>query len=209
MTVLTVFEYIAVLSFAVSGSILAVRKHMDLYGSLILALMTAMGGGLMRDVMIGNIPPLVLSDASYLLVAAGASAIVYLLYERIETLQYPLRILDAVGLGIFTVLGTRLALDYGLPVYSSVMIGMISGTGGGMIRDVLAREVPLVLQREIYAMAAFLGGSGYVLIVRMLRPSEQLEPWIALAMAFFIAIFRILSVYKDWHMPRAYHRHGE
>lgn len=202
-----IFDYVGVFVFALSGSIMAVRKEMDLYGSGILAIMTALGGGLMRDIMIGRIPPLVLTDGTYVLTALAGVLTVYLLYENMERFHYPLRILDAVGLGVFTVLGSRMAMEAGLPWFAAVMIGVISGTGGGMIRDVLAREVPLVLQREIYAMAAVPGAMFYVAVITWTDPGGAASLVLPVATALFIAVFRILSVYRDWHMPRAFFRH--
>lgn len=195
-------EYVGIFVFALSGSIMAVRKSMDLYGSIILALMTAMGGGLVRDLMLGNIPPQVLQDISYPLVAIAGAVFVYLLYPHLQKFQYPLRILDAVGLAIFTVLGVRMATNYELPMYAIIFSGIISGTGGGMIRDVLAREVPLVLQREIYAMAALVGGGIYAFLLRI--TPERYTFWVTAGCALLIALLRIFSVYKDWHMPRAF-----
>ncbi len=197
------FEYLGVFVFALSGSVMAVRRHMDLYGSIILAILTALGGGLIRDVMIGRIPPVMLSDGSYIVVAMVAAFTVYLLYSVIDRVHYPLRILDAVGLGVFTVLGADLAVESGLPWFASVMIGIISGTGGGMIRDVLAREVPLVLQREVYAVAALIGATGYVFLQPLSVENELLQGGLAISIALFIAGFRVISVYRDWHLPRA------
>jgi uncharacterized membrane protein YeiH len=200
----TFFEYLGVLVFALSGSIMAARKNMDFYGIIILAILTALGGGLIRDVMIGRIPPLMLSQGSYLAVAAAAAPIIFVFYRRLEKFHYPLRILDALGLGVFTVLGARTALAAGLPNYAAIMLGIISGTGGGMLRDVLAREVPLVLQREIYAAAALIGALGYVFLEPLAGDNELWQGVLAIGSAGFIAAFRIFSVYRDWHLPRAF-----
>jgi uncharacterized membrane protein YeiH len=205
MTILfAAFEYAGVFVFALSGSIMAARKNLDLYGSIILAILTALGGGLIRDLLIGRQPPLMLTDGSYLLVAAAAPPVIYLLHSRLEKFNYPLRVLDALGLGVFTVLGSQIALDAGLPWYSSVMLGIISGTGGGMLRDVLAREIPLVLQREIYAVAALLGAAAYVALQPLAGDHEVYSGILAVGCAGAIALFRIFSVYRDWHLPRAF-----
>ena len=194
-----VFDLLGVFVFAISGSIAAARKNMDVYGSVILAVVTALGGGMIRDSLLGRTPAGAFVDPLYLLVALAGAVSVFFLYNLLGKLHYPMRYMDAVGLGVFTVTGMIIALDQDVFWFGAVMLGVISGTGGGMIRDVLCQQVPLVLEREIYAVAGILGA---LLTLVMLRLGLGASLSAAIG-ALVISSIRILSVQRDWHLPRA------
>ncbi|KGE71971.1 trimeric intracellular cation channel family protein [Spirochaeta lutea] len=197
--VFPVLDFAGTFVFALSGSIAAARKNMDVYGSVILAIVTALGGGMIRDVLLGRTPPGAFQDIGYLVVAFAGSLSVFFLYDTISRLHHPLRVLDALGLGAFTVIGVTIAVEQGATWFGAILLGIMSGTGGGMIRDVLSQEVPLVLQREVYAVASLVGALLNVVLLRIgLAPAAS-----ALISAGVISGIRILSVEYDWHLPRA------
>lgn len=149
--------------FAISGALAAGRKSMDLFGVVVLAIATALGGGTLRDMGMGATPLFWMTNSHYLIAATGA-ALLTVVGSRLTKL--PRRILpvaDAVGLATFTVIGTRKALEMGITPGPAIVMGVMSGVVGGMIRDVLSGEVPLVLRREIYATASLAGALVYVL----------------------------------------------
>lgn len=194
-----VLDYLGTFVFAVSGSIAAARKEMDVYGSVVLALVTALGGGMLRDVLIGRTPAAAFSDPWYLIIAFLGAICVFMFFKPLSLLPYPLRIMDAIGLGVFAVIGFSIARSRDISWLGAIMLGTISGTGGGMIRDLLCLRVPLVLQREIYAVAALVGVALQFLLLE-LGLGENPAAGIA---ALVIMGLRILSVFKDWHLPKA------
>lgn len=185
--------------FALSGAVLGVRRGMDLFGVLVLAFATAVSGGIMRDVLIGAIPPEAFSSWHTLAIALIAGLLGFVLGERLEILRNPVQIFDAAGLGVFAVAGTEKALEYGLDPVMAAILGMVSGIGGGMVRDVLAAEVPIVLRTDIYAVAALAAAlvvvGGHALD---LPPTLTFLPGIALCL-----FLRIMAIYRGWRLPSA------
>ena len=143
-------------AFGLSGGILAVRKRMDLFGVLVVSVVTGLGGGILRDLLLGHTPPGTLSDWRYLAAAGFAGCLVFVWYSRLVHHGRFVTGFDAVGLSIFTVTGTTIGLSGGLAPVPAVLLGMLTGVGGGVLRDVLAGEVPLILRSEIYAVASLL-----------------------------------------------------
>ena len=140
--------------FALSGATAGVKRELDLFGVLVLAFGAATAGGIARDVLIGAIPPAALSDWRYLAAALLAGAINFRWYPVIDRLRNPVQLFDAAGLALFAVAGTQKALAYGLSPIMAALLGMLTGIGGGIVRDVLLSEVPSVLQSDLYAVAA-------------------------------------------------------
>ena len=151
-------DLIGTFVFAISGAMLGIRQGMDLFGILVLAFVTAVFGGILRDLLIGAIPPAAVGSWYYLALAVTAGLLAFWCHELLARLQQPVLFFDAAGLGIFAVAGTQKALDYGLNWPMAAVLGMISGIGGGMVRDVLAAQIPVVLRSDIYAVAALAGG---------------------------------------------------
>jgi uncharacterized membrane protein YeiH len=181
--------------FALSGGILAARKKMDVFGILVLAVVAALGGGMIRDVLLGRTPPATLADWRYLATAAAGGAVVIATHGRLGRWGRPLRLFDAAGLGLFTVTGTMAALDAGLGAVPAALLGMVTGIGGGMMRDVLAGEVPLVLRAEIYASAALLGA--IILIAANALGLAGIAAYALAALATFS--LRMVSVWRGWN----------
>jgi uncharacterized membrane protein YeiH len=186
-------------AFGLSGGILAVRKQMDLFGVLVLSVATGLGGGILRDIILGHIPPATLTDWRYLAAASLAGLLVFLWYDKVVHHGGFITAFDAVGLSIFTVTGTTIALSAGLSPAPAVLLGMLTGVGGGVLRDVLAAEVPLIFRSEIYAVASMLGA--IIIIVASQIGLSGIIPEIIAAIATFS--LRIVSVRRGWRIPIA------
>jgi uncharacterized membrane protein YeiH len=185
--------------FGLSGGLLAVRKRLDVFGVAVLSIAAALGGGLLRDVLIGAVPPVALTDWRYVGAALAAAALVFVAHRHLERLGPAVRIFDALGLGFFAVAGASKALNEGLPGFAAVGIGVLTAIGGGVVRDLLAGEVPLVLRREIYAVAALVGAT----VVTVTTVAGEYGPLpAAIAIGVTVAI-RLLALRKDWHAPTA------
>jgi uncharacterized membrane protein YeiH len=188
-------------AFGLSGGILAVRKQMDLFGVLVLAVATGLGGGIIRDIILGHTPPATLNDWRYLAVAGLAGVLVFLWYGRVVHHGRFITGFDAVGLSIFTVTGTTIALSAGLSPAPAALLGMLTGVGGGVLRDISAAEVPLIFRSEIYAVASMLGA--IIIIVAGQVGLSGLPVEIIAAIATFS--LRMVSVRRGWKIPLAKH----
>ncbi len=154
-----VLDLIGIFVFAITGALVGVRKQLDVFGVQVLAVVTGLGGGFIRDVLIGAVPPAALMDWRYLLVPIVAGLLTFFLHPGLERLERLVNVFDAAGLGLFCVTGASKALSYGLGPLPAAMLGMITGIGGSVIRDLLSGRVPVVLRRELYATPAFLGAA--------------------------------------------------
>ena len=195
---LTLTDQAATFLFAVEGALAAVVAGLDLFGILVIAFVTALVGGIIRDVLIGYTPPASLRGASYPAVAFAGAVLVFLLYRSIREVPAGLLLWsDAAGLALFAVVGATKALDFKLTPLVAVLLGTVSAVGGGVTRDVLLNLVPAVLREDIYAVAAAAGGTVTVLCLRLGVPR-------ALAMAAgFVVCFslRLVSVWQGWSLP--------
>ncbi len=204
---LQIFEIVGIIAFSISGVMIAFDKKMDLLGAAVLGVMTAVGGGVIRDILLGIHPPSILMDHFYLFIALLTSCVL-LFYAKIfkdhlkkhrEKFLGIVNVVDAIGLGIFTVIGvnTAINLGYGSNWVLSIFIGVITGVGGGVLRDVLAREIPMVLHKRIYAVAALVGA-----IVRYLFYIFALDPTLGMVMsAGIVMIIRLLATTYKWKLP--------
>ncbi|MBP3939541.1 MAG: trimeric intracellular cation channel family protein [Clostridia bacterium] len=166
-----IVEIIGTIAFATSGAMVAINKRVDIFGVLVLSSVTALGGGCIRDILIGTLPPRMFSDYRYVTVSVIVATIVFIiayifrdLYQKSQkTVDSVNNIFDAVGLGVFTVTGVQVAIDSGFKMNSilAVCLGVITGIGGGILRDVMLREIPFVLKKRIYALASIAGGVVY------------------------------------------------
>jgi uncharacterized membrane protein YeiH len=199
MTELLILNLIGTFVFGLSGGILAVRKQMDLFGVLVLSVVAALGGGMMRDVLLGHTPPATLDDWRYIAVAASAGVLVFVDHGRVGRWQPLILSFDAAGLGLFTVTGTLAAVAAGLGFVASVLLGMLTGIGGGALRDVLAGEVPFVLRKEIYALASMLGALIIIAGGRWHLPGTTVN-MVAVLATFAL---RTVSVWQGWNIPTA------
>ncbi len=186
-------------AFGLSGGILAVRKKMDLFGVLVLSVATGLGGGFMRDLILGRTPPTMLNDWRFLVAAALAGLLVFLDYSQVVHWNRFITAFDAAGLAIFTVTGTTIALGVGLGPVSAVLLGMLTGVGGGVLRDILAAEVPLVLRTEVYAVASLLGAT----IIIIANQAQVLGSFAEIIAAITVFAVRMVSVWRRWRIPIA------
>jgi uncharacterized membrane protein YeiH len=187
-------------AFAASGALAAIRREMDLFGVLMLGLVTACGGGTLRDLLLGDTPPFIFKDETYLYLSAVVSLLVFIFRNNLEFLHHPLHYFDAVGLGTFVVIGTGKALEFKLGLFGSVMMGVMTATSGGMIRDLLSAQVPMVLQREVYASACLAGGTMLYLLHHY---TSVPHAWALFATALLVIIVRLLAIRYNWALPRA------
>lgn len=201
-TAVVVLDLLGVFVFALSGATLAVQSRLDAFGVLVLAGVAALGGGVLRDLLL-DVPVAALQDSRYLLVPPVAAALVFFFSPLVERLGPAVRLFDAAGLGLFVVAGTTKALDAGLGTVPSVVVGCLTGIGGGVLRDVLAGVVPVVLRRELYAVPAVLGALGVAAL-----DGQGLRGPVALGSAVLLVVgLRMLGVWRDWHAPVAPQRH--
>lgn len=197
--VLYVFDLIGTAAFAMSGALLGIKKEMDIYGMAVLAFVTGVGGGTFRDIILDKVPPFVFTDFNYIIVIFAATFIVYFM-NSIVSKSKPLMILnvvDAIGLGVFTCIGASTAMDLHIGWYGVVFFGLVTATLGGMIRDVLAGEVPFVLKKEVYASASIIGGLLFLLL-DYVNISREFNILITSAVVTFIRLF---TMYKNIHLP--------
>jgi uncharacterized membrane protein YeiH len=196
-TLLLVLDLAGIFVFAVTGGLVAVRKQFDIFGVLVLAGTTGLGGGFLRDVLIDATPPAALADWRYLLVPVAAGLVTFAFHPAFGRLERIITVLDAAGLGLFCVTGALKALDYGLGPVPAALMGMVTGIGGGMARDLLAARVPVVFSSELYATPALLGATWAVLGNYWDLPVG----WVALPGVAICFGMRMLAVRRDWHAP--------
>jgi uncharacterized membrane protein YeiH len=192
-------DLVGTFAFAISGAALAVRKQLDVFGVLVLAFAAATAGGIGRDVLLGATPPAALVDWRYLAVSIFAGLITFYGYRSVERLRHPVQLFDAVGLGLFAVTGAQKALAIGLGPSGAVLLGMLSGIGGGIVRDLLVAEIPNVLRREFYAVAALLGAMCVVIGDTLGFPPT---PAAVVGAATCFAL-RYLAIRRNWQLPVA------
>src|SRR6478735_5564736 len=153
-TFVHVLDLVGTFVFAISGAVAAINRRLDIFGILVLSFVAGNFGGIGRDVLIGAVPPAALTDGRYLLVSVLAGLITFFWYAGVTILRTPVLLFDAAGLSFFAVAGTQKAVEFGLSPVASALLGMLTGIGGGMIRDVLLSEIPQVLRSDLYAVAA-------------------------------------------------------
>ncbi|RFC64063.1 trimeric intracellular cation channel family protein [Fulvimarina endophytica] len=185
--------------FALSGAMLAVRRDLDIFGIVVLAVAAGLAGGLVRDMLLGAHPPAALADSRYLLTALAAGVTAFFLNRQIERVTKPVMVLDAVGLGLFAVAGTQKALIFDIAALPAIVLGILTAVGGGVVRDLLVTEVPRVLREEVYALAALLGAAVVVATDRFQLPEG---PMVVAAICLTVLV-RVLSVWRGWQAPKA------
>lgn len=196
-TLLLVLDLVGIAVFAASGALTGVQKKLDLFGVVFIAGATALGGGFIRDALIGATPVAALGDWRYLVTPAVVGVVVFRVHPTVARLARPLLILDAAGLGLFAVAGARKALDHGIGTVGACGIGMLTAIGGGIIRDVLVREIPVVLHREIYATAALVGAAIIAIGDRLGAPDTVL----AVVAVITTFVIRVVSRWRRWSAP--------
>lgn len=190
-----------VLVFALSGASLAARKRFDVVGILVLAMATGLGGGILRDVILGDLPPVAFRNQVYLAAPIIATLVVLVGHHVVEKMWRPVLVFDAAGLGLFSVVGTAKALDHGLAVLPSVLLGTTTAIGGGVLRDVLAREVPSVFKPDtaLYAIPAALGAAATATAWSL----DALGAVAAIGIVVSVVLVRLLAMLRGWRAPTA------
>lgn len=197
-TLLLIFDLAGIAVFAATGALVGVRKELDLFGVMVLALITGLGGGVLRDVLIGAVPPAALDDWRYLVVPATTAVAVFYFHPTIGRMEKQIMVLDAIGLALFCVTGAVKADDAGLNVLAASVLGLLTGVGGGMMRDVAAGRVPVIFRGELYATPAFAGA----LIAAVVAHENYPSAWYALA-AGVCLIWRLAALARGWTAPIA------
>ena len=209
LTLFFIIEIIGTVAFACSGATVAIQKHLDLLGVVVVGVITAVGGGMIRDIIIGNNPPNLFKNPVYVL-AAFISVMVLFLFVRFRCMSMEvltsvtydriMSFLDAIGLGAFTVVGIDTAIDAGYGEYYFLMIflGVITGVGGGILRDMMVCEIPSVLRRHIYACASLVGALCYVYLMEHGSRNVAL-----IVSALLVVVIRVLARHYKWNLPKA------
>ena len=200
-------EIIGPIAFASSGAMVAVRKKLDLFGIIVLGVITAVGGGMIRDLMIGSIPPNMFRNPIYVFAAFVTVLIMFLIFRcrphllgshYMESYEKVMNILDAIGLGAFTVTGIDTGIDAGYGEYHFLIIflGVITGIGGGILRDIMAGETPFVLKKHVYACASISGACLYAFLLQFTHSDYAM-----LFSALLVIAIRILASHYRWNLP--------
>ncbi|MBU5636919.1 trimeric intracellular cation channel family protein [Geomonas sp. Red69] len=191
-------DLLGTVAFAASGALAGVRRGMDLLGIIVLGIVTATGGGVIRDVLLNDTPPFCFKNELYLYLAVAASIAVFLTPRSFERMNRAMLLLDALGLGTFLVIGTSKALQFNLGLMGAIIMGVMTATCGGLVRDLLSNEIPLILQREIYASACVVGGALFYFLHQTTLPSQVNLTVSALT----VITIRCTAIMKGWQLPR-------
>ncbi|NDK88697.1 trimeric intracellular cation channel family protein [Gordonia desulfuricans] len=187
--------------FAASGAVLGVRKDFDLWGILTVGVLTGVGGGILRDVLLGITPPASIDNWTPICTAAISSLVVFFFHPAFSELRRMILVLDAFGMGLFATTGAGVALDVGASAFAAVLVGMLTAIGGGILRDVLANEIPLLLQpADLYAIPALLGSALFVTGERL---APQWHAWWVVAAVILATGLRLLGLAFHWTLPTA------
>ncbi|MEV1026197.1 trimeric intracellular cation channel family protein [Streptomyces sp. NPDC050264] len=197
-------DLIGIFVFAISGALMAVRKNWDVFGIVALAEATALGGGVFRDLVIGAVPPAAFTDLGYFVTPIIAAFFVFFLHPEVERTQLAVNVFDAAGLGLFCVTGTTKAYDYGLGLTASAALGLTTAVGGGVLRDIIANEVPSLVRwdRDLYAVPAMVGAGIVVLCINY----DALNGFTSAVAVLTAFLLRLLAMHYHWRAPRAWNR---
>lgn len=209
-TVILVLEIIGTCAFSISGAVLAITKRFDIFGIIFCATITALGGGTIRDVLLGNLPPAMFRNYIYLIFALATSVLTFVVArilknkfsENIVIIDKVNNVFDALGLGVFTVVGMNVAINNGFAdnFFFVVFLGMTTGCGGGILRDVVVSDVPFVLRKRVYAVASIAGGILYYVLWVVFECGELVS---VLSGILLIFVLRLLASVFRWDLPKA------
>lgn len=192
-----VFDIIGTIAFAMAGALTAVQKKLDVFGVFILALTTALGGGVVRDIIISNTPPMAFRNYEFVMISLLSAIFVMFVYKSIDKFNVAIQVCDAIGLGAFTVGGANMAIEFGLNNLLAVtFLAVVTGVGGGIIRDIFVQEIPGVFCKEIYAVAALIGSICFYFIY----------PYFSMQAAMYVCfivttVLRLIAMKYDIHLP--------
>lgn len=197
--VLLTLDLIGTFVFAISGAVTAVRARLDLFGVIVLSIAAGTAGGIIRDLLIGSVPPEAISDWRYMGAAIPAGFVTFYWPRLLDRLRHPMLIFDAAGLALFAVAGTQKALAFGLNPAMAAALGMVTGIGGGMVRDLLVVKIPVVLRADLYALAA-LAGAAAVVVCNVWQVPSVAAAIVGVALCFGL---RTMAIYRGWRLPSA------
>lgn len=200
-TLVLILDLAGTFVFALAGATAGTRRQLDIFGVLVLAFAGACSGGIVRDVLIGAIPPAAINDWRYLATSLLAGAIAFRWLRTIERMSHPVRMFDAAGLALFAVAGAQKALAYELNAVMAALLGMLTGIGGGVVRDLLLAQIPTVLRSDLYAVAA-LAGATIVVLGDRFAVSPLTAAIVGAALCFTL---RLAAIHRGWHLPKPIH----
>ncbi|KYZ76130.1 hypothetical protein AXX12_06720 [Anaerosporomusa subterranea] len=197
MTAWNVFEILGIVAFAVSGALTGIRNRLDIFGVLVLAIITAIGGGILRDVILGNTPPLTFRDPTFFIISCVSAVCVFFTYHWLDRYKNTIQVLDAIGLGAFTATSANLAIQHNLDsLFIVTAISVITGIGGSVTRDMIVKEIPYVFRQEVYAINVIIGAA-------FLYYAQQYLPGnIPLYLCFTVTtVLRLCCIKYGWNFP--------
>ncbi len=197
MNMFFVLEILGTIAFAISGALTAMQKKMDPFGVFIIAFVTAAGGGTLRDVMIGSTPVGWMLDLQYIYMIIAGFILAIIFKRKLDRLRISMMLFDTIGLSVFTLIGLQKGIDYGLHPAISIGLGTITACFGGVLRDILCAEIPVIFRKEIYATVCIFGG----IVFFILRKFDLSTDVIYLISAICIATLRLLVVKNKWTLP--------
>ncbi|MEL6970026.1 MAG: trimeric intracellular cation channel family protein [Bacteroidota bacterium] len=200
MSLFAILDYLGTLVFAISGALAAMRHRFDPFGVLILATVTAVGGGSLRDVLIGRTPVGWMQDINYAYLIMAGTLIAITFRSYLVYVRRTMFLFDAIGLGLFTIIGVEIGVAADLHPIICILLGTLSAAFGGVIRDILANEVPLIFHKEIYASISLLGGGLFLLLQKTALPTD----WIYVLTSSLVVLVRVLAVRFKWVLPKFY-----
>ena len=198
-------DILGTIAFAISGVLVAMEKKLDLFGVLIIAFVTAVGGGTLRDMLIGNTPVVWMRESVYIFTILGTVIFAILFVKQLKYLRKTLFLFDTIGIGLFTMVGIEKGLSAELMPIMCIILGTITASFGGVIRDILCNEIPVIFHKEIYATACILGGISYFLLIQL--PIDNAYAYIAAIL--IIILVRILAVRFHIALPSIYRSQGK
>lgn len=198
--IFTIIDIVGTAAFSISGVFAGMKKKLDLFGIFIVAFITAIGGGTIRDILIGDFPVSWMRTGNYSLVILISAAVALLFYKVINNYEKTLMVFDSIGLGFFTVLGIKKAMAFGFSPGLCVALGTITACFGGLIRDIILNEIPHILHKEIYATACIIGGAVFLLLNRTSLGPEITDVIVIL----LIVMIRLVAIRKNWSLPGVY-----
>ena len=198
-TLLLTLDLIGTFVFALSGAASGVKHKLDAFGVGVLAFVAGNAGGVTRDLLIGAAPPAAIRDWRYVAVSLAAAAVTFIWYPNVKRLQPIVLLMDAAGLGLFAVAGTQKALAFGINPFVAALLGMLTGIGGGVVRDLLVNEIPFVLRTDLYALAA-LAGAGIVVVGHLMHWPPTAT---TIAGAILCFAIRLIAIRRGWSLPPA------
>ncbi|MCL5129716.1 MULTISPECIES: trimeric intracellular cation channel family protein [unclassified Algibacter] len=195
-----IIDILGVIAFSISGVLIAINKKMDLFGILIIAFVTAVGGGTLRDLLIGNTPVTWMQNITYTYIILASSVVAIILRTKINYLRTSLFLFDTIGISIYTLVGIQKGMEAGLHPFICISLGTMTASFGGVMRDILCNEIPVIFREEIYATACILGGITYFVLSEF--PIQ--DNWVFVISGVVVAITRLLAVKFKISLPKIY-----